>query len=291
MDALNEVHMALYVVDASAVQGGAAAVDPSLFSPSVGVNPVASCNSTPGGCPPNRVGGPSGRANAQMQQDSRGIQGPVRQLAESTGGRAFNKGSDLTATLKTIAQDATALYEIGFHPDMQADGRFHTLRLEVARRKDLKLRYRTGYLYNVEASTTKERLQKAVWSPQDLGGIVLRAEAIHADASVNGESLVRLRIGFAGLDLQQKDDRWTDDLYIFLAQRDDVMQKAQVTGDTLRLSLKRDTYAAGMPAGIPYQHELMVKSGAKDASVRVIVVDANSGKMGSVTIPAGAFLN
>jgi VWFA-related protein len=287
MEALNEAHTALYIVDASDLGTGAATVDPGLANPAVELSPVAST-------PPGSTRSPettAGRMSAALQHDSRGIQAPVRQLAESTGGRAFNKGSDLTATLKTIAQDETALYAMGFYPDTPADGKFHTLRLVVQGRKDLRLRYRSGYLYDAEASTTKERLQRAVWSPQDLSGITLRAEAIHADKAVNGDSLVRLRIGFTGLDLQQRGGHWADDLYIFLAQRDDAAQKAQVTGDTLRLSLKQATYETGMPAGIPYQHELTVKSAAKDSSVRVIVVDGNSGKMGSVTVPARAFVD
>jgi VWFA-related protein len=287
MDALNEAHMALYAVDASIESVGAAGVDPSLANPDVELAPTATETSAPGYGRSRAT--TAGRTTAALQQDSRGIQGPVRELAEATGGRAFNKGSDLTATLKTIAQEETALYEIGFHPDTTADGKFHTLRLEVVDRKDVRLRYRTGYLYNAEAGTAKERLQRAVWSPQDLGGLTLRAEAVHGDPTVNGDSRVRLRIGFAGLALEEKDGRWTDDLYIFLAQRDDAQQKARVTGDTLRLSLKQATYETGMPAGIPYQHEVVVKGGARD-SVRVIVVDGNSGRMGSVTIPAGAFV-
>ena len=79
---------------------------------------------------------------------------------------------------------------------------------------------------------------------------------------------------------------WTDQLYIFIAQRDDAAQKAEVSGDTLRLSLKQATYESGMPAGIPYQRAVEAKS--KLGSIRIIVVDGNSGKMGSVTLPSSA---
>jgi hypothetical protein len=151
----------------------------------------------------------------------------------------------------------------------------------------VKLRYRNGYLYNEEASTTKDRFQQAIWSPQDATGIALTAEAVPAADSASGSSTVRLRIGFPGLALQQKSEtsqvRWTDQLYIFTAQRDDANQKAEVSGDTLRLSLKQATYDSGMPAGIPYQHGVEAKS--KFGTVRIVVIDGNSGRMGSVTIP------
>jgi len=134
-------------------------------------------------------------------------------------------------------------------------------------------------------------MTQAIWSAQDLTAISITAEAVTAADSPNGKNTVKLRIGFPGLDFQKKEEnaatRWTDQLYIFLAERDDASQKAKVDGDTLRLSLKQATYEFGMPAGIPYQHE--VATAAKLGSIRIIVVDGNSGKMGSVTLPNSAF--
>jgi len=279
-EALNEAHMALYAVDASAVQGNA--IDASLANAEVGLNPVATANSVPGGAHLPRDTG--GRIKEQMLENTRAIQSSVRLLAESTGGRAVNKGSDLKATLDSIEQESEALYEIGFNPDTPADNKFHTLQVKISGRKDVKLRYRNGYLYNEEAATTKQRFQDAVWSPQDARGIQLSVRAVPAEDSATGHSTVKLRIGFPGLALRQNADRWTDDLYIFIAQRDDAAQKAEVSGDTLRLSLKQSSYESGMPAGIPYQHAVEPKS--KLGSVRIIVVDSNSGRMGSVTIPS-----
>ena len=283
-EALNNAHIALYAVDASAVQGDA--IDASLENRNVQLTPAAQENATSGGGPGRPNNGGAGRVAAQMQQDLHGIQGPVRQLAESTGGRAINKGGDLKAALDGIDNDSAALYEVGFDPDSAADGQFHTLTVKVPSRKDVKLRYRTGYLYAEESATTKQRFQQAVWSPQDATGISLTAEAVAATDSASGNPTVRLRIALPGLALEQKDGRWADDLYIFVAQRDDAAQKAEVSGDTLRLSLQQSTYASGMPAGIPYHRDVVPKS--KLGSVRVIVVDGNSGKMGSVTLPSSA---
>jgi hypothetical protein len=43
-----------------------------------------------------------------------------------------------------------------------------------------------------------------------------------------------------------------------------------------------------MPAGIPYQRSVEVKS--RLGTVRVIVVDGSTGRMGSVTLPASALM-
>lgn len=281
-ESLNEAHISLYAIDASAVQTGA--VSAELENQNVLLNPVATANSAPGGSFSRNTS--PGRVTATMQQEMHTIQTPVRELAESTGGRAVNKGGDLKAALDGIDQEATALYEIGFDPDTPADGKYHTLQVKIPSRKDVKLRYRSGYLYNEESGNTKERFQEAVWNPQDLTGIALTAEAEPVTDPASGPGTVKLRIAFPGLALEQKNGRWADNLYIFVAQRDDAAQKAEVSGDTLRLSLKQATYDTGMPAGIPYRHPVDVQS--KLGSVRIIVVDGNSGKMGSVTMPSSA---
>jgi len=286
-EALNDAHIALYAVDASAVEGDA--IDSSLQNRNVQLNQAAQDNASEGGGAGRVNNGGAGRTAAQMEQDLHGIQGPVRQLAESTGGRAINKGGDLKAALDGIDQDSTALYELGFDPDSQADGKFHTLQVKIPSRKDVKLRYRTSYLYTEESASTKQRFQQAVWSPQDATGIALTAEAVTPADSASGKGIVQLRIALPGLALQQQAGppvKWTDQLYIFVAERDDAAQKAEVSGDTLLLTLKQATYDSGMPAGIPYHRNVDPKS--RLGSVRVIVVDGNSGKMGSVTLPSSA---
>jgi VWFA-related protein len=285
-EALNEAHISLYAIDASKVSVGGPAVDASLYSPSVELNPVSTANSMPGGGGGSSRVGSTGRATAQMQQDTRAIQTSVRLLAEATGGRAINKGSDLKATLAGIEQETAGLYEVAFHPDSAADGKFHTLQVKIPTRKDVKLRYRAEYLYSEETQDTQQRFQQAVWSPQDATAIALTAEVAPAADSSPDSSAIKLRIAFRGLALERKEDRWSDQLYIFVAQRDDVTRKAEISGDTLRLSLKQATYETGMPAGIPYQRAVEVQSML--GSVRVIVVDGNSSKMGSVTLPSSA---
>ena len=289
-EALNEAHIALYAVDASAVEGGQ--IDAALENRNVQLNQAAADNASLNGPGPARNSA-GGRVQAAMEQDLHGIQGPVRQLAEATGGRAIRKGSDLAATLGTIEQDSQALYEVGFEPNTAADGKFHTLELKIPGHKDAKLRYRTGYVYTEEQAGNRERFQQTVWSPQDAAGIGLTAEAVPA-VDKDTPARVKLRIAFKDVGLQQKPDvktgqpRWTDNLFIFVAQRNDATQKAEVSGDTLRLSLKQGTYDSGMPAGIPYQRSVEVKS--RLGTVRVIVVDGSTGRMGSVTLPASALM-
>jgi hypothetical protein len=77
-----------------------------------------------------------------------------------------------------------------------------------------------------------------------------------------------------------------DKLDIFFIQRDDDGHHAQVEGQTLGLRLKSSTYQSLMPRGVPFEHFVQMRQGM--ASLRVLVVDENSGRMGSITIPAPA---
>ena len=57
-------------------------------------------------------------------------------------------------------------------------------------------------------------------------------------------------------------------------------------GPTLGLRLKPSTYQNLLPSGVPFEHAVEMKPGM--GSLRVLVVDENSGRMGSVTIPSRA---
>jgi VWFA-related protein len=281
-EALNDAHISLYVVDASMPTLIGGGLDASRYTPGVETSPAATSNQVPGGAPKAPLGDGSG---AQMQLDLAGIQGPLRDLAKSTGGRAIDRG-DLIKALDGIEDDSRALYEVSFGPDTPPDGQFHTLELKIPSHKDVKLRYRSGYEYSEESGNAQQRFQQAIWSPQDASAIKLTAEAAASTDTTSGSSGIKLSIAFPGLALEQKDSRWRDNLYIFVAHRDDAAQKAEVSGDSMHLSLKQATYDTGMPAGIPYHRDVEIKS--KLGSVRIIVVDGNSGKMGSVTLPSSA---
>jgi Ca-activated chloride channel family protein len=70
-------------------------------------------------------------------------------LATNTGGRAFypTVGAELDRTFAEILRDLRTQYLIGYYPKGVAagDGAFHTVRVTVPERKDLRSTTRTGY--------------------------------------------------------------------------------------------------------------------------------------------------
>jgi VWFA-related protein len=275
-EAMNDAHVAVYPMDVSQLE--TAAIGADIEHRNVELTPAA--REAAGNLPKDFTGG---RITAAMHQDIHPIQWPVRQVAEATGGRIIRRSGDLAAALSEIVEDGRAAYQLSFSPLGPADGQYHVIAVKLsARQRGLTLRYRTGYLYTKEPATLKERFHEAVWRPVDASELALTAKVVLTDAGAN----LVINIAASDLSLVRQADRWMDKLDVFFIQRDDAGLHAQVEGKTLGLRLMPSTYQRLLPSGIPFEH--LVHLQPETASLRIVVVDENSGRMGSVTIPASA---
>ncbi len=285
-EALNEAHAAVYPFDVSQLEVGGVGAD--LQHANVQLTQAASDNAATaasaggGGSVVGNRDTSSGRITATMSQDLHPVQGPVRQVAAATGGRVIRRSGDLTAQLDRIIADGHATYMVSFSPQGPADGQYHTINVKVNGRRGLNLSFRTGYVFDKEPVTLKERFQQAIWRPVDVSEIAVSAQVSSASDGAD----IKINIATKDLGLRQQAGRWIDRLDIFFIQRDDAGLHARVEGQTLGLKLKSSTYEKLIPEGVPFQHFVAAKPGA--GSLRVLVVDENSGRMGSVTIPSSA---
>ena len=278
-EAMNEAHAAVYPFDVSQLEGGA--VEADLQHEQVQLTPAAQEAASLGGGATPRNTGP-GRIQAAMSQDLHPVQGEVRQVAAATGGRVIRRSGDLTSQLDRIVADGHATYMLSFSPQGPADGLYHTINVKLSGRHGLTLSYRAGYVFEKEPATLKERFQQAVWRPADMSEIAVSAGVSSANDGAN----VKINIAARDLGMQQQGSRWMDRLDIFFIQRDDAGLHARVEGQTLGLRLKPSTYERLLSEGVPFEHFVAANPGM--GSLRVLVVDENSGRMGSVTIPSSA---
>lgn len=283
-EAMNDAHAAVYPFDVSQLEAGAISAD--LQHQNVQLTQAAAeTASLGGGAASSRNTGP-GRISAEMSQDVHPVQGAIRQVADATGGRVIRRTGDLAAQMTGVVEDGHATYLLSFSPQGQADGQYHAITVKLAgKQHGLTLRYRTGYLFAKEADSLKERFQQAVWRPRDISEISVAADV----TPIKPGAKVTLSILAGDLGLQQQAGRWMDKLDIFFIQRDDAGLHAQVEGQTLGLRLRSSTYQSLLTAGIPFEHFVQLKPGM--ATLRILVVDENSGHMGSVTIPAPALVD
>jgi VWFA-related protein len=274
-EALNDAHVSVYPLDAS--QAGTQAVDASLKNSNIELSP-----SVTGPPQAQATGQAAGRSTAQMQQDMHPIQGPIQDMAKATGGRAFSRSGDIAAEVRGVVAEGEATYLLAFAPDPPADDQYHQLSVKLIRRPGVTLRSRTGYLYSKGQTTLKDRFRQAIWQEHDASEIAVSANPVTASAGTT----LKLSIATNDLAMKQQDDRWVDKLDIFVVQRDDAALDAQITGQTLSLTLKPATYERLLQEGI--QFDQMLPSKQDTRSVRIVVVDETSGRIGSVTLPASA---
>ncbi len=256
----------------------------------------------------NRDWGTNGRLFSQMQQDMHPIEGVFREVAEATGGRTFRRSSNLIGEFGDVVAESHATYLIGFTPSTPADNQYHRLTVKLVNHPGATIRYRTGYNYTKEPTSLKDRFARAVWDPTDASEIGITARAV---TDSQGQAI---RVTINGVDLeltaqtaqpkpaaanpasvqpasiQQPADQpsqfWAGKLDIFLVQRNEVAQSARVTGQTVGLRLKPGTYRHAISEGLTFDERLPAKAGL--SSYRIVVVDVNSGRIGSVTIPSTA---
>ncbi len=296
-EAMNEAHAAVYPFDVSQLEAGGVGAD--LQNSNVQLAPAAMDNlstaqaaggggsgSTSGngaGAPSNRQTG-TGRINAAMSQDLHPVQGPVRDVATGTGGRVIRRSGDLAAELEGIVNDSRSTFQLSFYPQGSPDDKYHNLTVKLVGHRGLNARYRTGYLFATEPMSLKDRFRQAIWQPIDASEIGVTASVSPSGAS----SSIKINIAAADLAMEQQAGRWMDKLDIFFIERDDAGIHARVEGNTLGLRLKPSTYQNLLISGVPFERAVDMKPGM--GSLRVLVVDENSGRMGSVTIPSRALL-
>lgn len=279
-EAMNDAHAAVYPFDVSQIESATITAD--LQHQNVELTPAAAEAASLGGGPTASRNTTPGRINAELSQDLHPVQGPVRQVAAATGGRVIRRAGDLAGQLDDIVADGHATYMLSFSPQGPADGQYHTLSLKLNGRRGLTLRYRTGYLFEKEPATLKDRFQQAVWRPIDASEIAIKASVVPQGRQAD----VKINIATGDLGLRQQGGRWMDKLDIFFIQRDDAGLHARVEGQTLGLRLMPATYEKLLPTGVPFEQLIGAKPGM--GSLRVLVVDENSGRMGSVTLPLSA---
>ena len=211
----------------------------------------------------------------------------MQELASRTGGEAFCNTNDLAKAIHAAVDDSRVTYTLGFYPsDDGFDGKFHKIEVDTPGRSGVKLRYRKGYFDIPEKpqddNSRRAELQDAVWSPIDASALGISA-TVRKSATDPASMDIVLKIDHAAISLQPEQARWLGRLDILLVQRDDQGKEFGGVDDTVSLNLTQDTYNKFVSDDLTYHRVVARAGGAK--LLRIVVRDAASGAMGSVTVP------
>ena len=209
----------------------------------------------------------------------------MQALADRTGGRAYFNNNDLSAALSRALDDSRMTYVLGYYP-LHADwkGRFHRIDLRV-NRPGTELHYRRGYFAQpAEPSDSWYReqvLNAALWNPVDATG--LRLTVAIRPTSQGGVDLA-IQIDPRDITFQLKGERRNCALDVWLVQLDRQEKLLKTKANTNNLSLDQPTFdRVSQVKGLALAEQVAPEPGA--ALLRVLVRDAASGTIGTLTVP------
>lgn len=179
--------------------------------------------------------------------------------------------------------------------DEKSNRDFHKIQVAVAR-PHVSLHYRNGYLDVPRASPDERQrrlqLHDALWSPVDateLGLTVHVSRLAMPPGTSAGQSPgaaaldVLVTIQPAGVQLKQEGDRYDGRLDMLIVQRDAKGNEIDAPLSTIELKMLSDTYRKFTTAGLPVKKTVALS--ARTETLRIVVRDAGSGMIGSLTVP------
>lgn len=277
VESCNVANTVMYAVDVRGLRGVASA-DPSQGAvagraSSINVNPMTSTGVAMRGL--------------SAQEDVRFI---YRILADQTGGTAFYGNNDLTEGMAKAFDDGRYAYTIGYYPDHGAwDGSFRKIQIKVSE-EGLHTRYRDGYYAtpdNAGPADEEKQMQEAANSPLDSNALSMMVSGRHVQPMTKRELEFQVGVDVAQLLLDHTGGHWKGGIDLAFVQRDDKLEVIAADKKRVDLDFTDKQYQSLLSVGAIFERHLELLAEAKD--VRVIVRDAGSGQIGTVTVPLKAF--
>lgn len=207
-------------------------------------------------------------------------------FADQTGGRAFYNANDIGGSIRRAMDDAKVTYVLGFYPEeADWDGKYHKLYVRV-RRSGVELRARRGYWAAGARDETEpqreQSLQLAAASPLEATavGVTLNAQSNPLPEGLNE---VVIKVEPRDLHFSESGGRWSADLDMLFVQLTQDGRSLGGEKDTVQCRFKPETYARAMEQGIFLPRQVFLKPGG--SRLRVVVRDATTGAVGSVSVP------
>jgi VWFA-related protein len=238
--------------------------------------------------------GPAGTMDAAttaaVTQPDFGQVSTMEQIADATGGRAFTGSNDIAGELSGAFEDARQNYMLGFYPDQSRwDGKFHSLRVQV-KKPGVRVRARKGYLAIaddiLDSGGRQQQLQLAATSPLDASAIGFEVVARKTSSPENLVVTARMMVAATQLTFLPLGDGWSAEVQLVFVQSDGSDRPLETLQHTIRITLRKSSYELALRNGLRLTSSLPIRSDAKQ--FRVLLQDAGTGAVGSVTVPLAA---
>ncbi len=257
MERLNDANVAVYTVDARGV----------LMDPNISAE-----NDT------NDMTAPMKEEREEVRNDVLAV------VANSTGGVFYHNNNRLDTAINQAMDDRSLVYVLEYYPqhgDWQ--GNVHKLEVKTSR-PGVHLRYRASYRATPPAQPSaqdqQQMLAAVASSPLDYAGIRFNVEVKPGPPA---DPHFILHIPAEEVQWSAQDGKMSADLQVWIVQKQASGVDVSTSSWKSNLRLAIDAYEAATRQGVILSADL--KTQPPTAKFRVLVRDANSGKVGSVDVP------
>jgi hypothetical protein len=219
-------------------------------------------------------------------EDQAAQEAPLAQMAHETGGLFFHNNNDMHEGLRRIAHRNSFYYVLTYAmPSKQADGRYHQIKVDLAR-PGTEISYRKGYYAPKEELTferrKKEDIMDAIRSPGNLNEIpIALAYNYYQEDSSSYVLALSTNISIRRLHFLEENSRRKNLINIVVAAFDEMDRYVDGIDKAIDFKLVDESYLNLLKYGINSKIELKLPMGRY--KIKAIVRESVEGKMGSAT--------
>jgi VWFA-related protein len=276
-ESCNAANVVLYGVGIHGLQlaGGA---DPSRRSmPGAGSSLIAR--------PGRELSAAEGRMDAEQN-----LRDTDRMLADGTGGTAFYGNNDIAEGMTKAFDDGRYAYMIGYYPDHKTwDGKFRKIQVKV-NQEGAHVRSRDGYYATQEIAGTEDpekQMQFAAASPLDSSALSMMVSGQHVQPPTKRDLDFQVGVDVAQLLLRHTDGHWKGGIDLMFVQKDEKTAVLAAEKKHIDLDFTDAQYQDMQTRGAIFERHLALVTEARE--VRVVMRDAGSGQIGTVSVPLRRF--
>ena len=205
----------------------------------------------------------------------------LMQIANTTGGKYFHNNNDISGGLANLSAPPEFSYLLAFAPqNLQNDGKFHTLKVDLKQPSGYTVQARKGYFAPFPGGSNeqiKREIAEAVFAHDEIRELPLRVQTQFFRAGDNSAKVaVLIHVDVRHMQFKKADGRNLNELTVVAALFDRNDNFVSAKSSTVKMHIKDDTLASKLNSGITVRNNFDVNPG--NYLVRVVARD-EQGKM------------
>jgi hypothetical protein len=198
------------------------------------------------------------------------MQGPIKMMAESTGGLAAVNTNDWKASLDEVAADFSNFYSLGYRAARGAIDRPHKIDVQMTR-KGLNVRFRQSFVEKSVETRTAEAVVASLSYPRTENPLqaslsVGQAKPYDRD---NYSLPVRIALPIGRLGLVPSGDQYEGQFFVYFVVKDATGNQSDLQIQRQQIKIPSKDYPAAQKKDYYYDVTLVVVPGGQKLSVGV----------------------